>query len=315
MLQRMLGSHSQIHTHPEPHLVTPLNYLGYYHTVDKAPYDHINAANAFREFTEDLPNGEEDYLDALRAYAMTLYERVLSSTEKTFFLDKTPEYGTVLPFLAKLFPKAKYVVLTRHPMAILHSQAHSFFEGDFEAANNTNPVVSRYVGAIGQFLTDKPVDMVRVRYEDLVQNPETEMKRVLDHLGFEFEEAVVNYGSKKHITKSYGDPMSVEKHDRPMTKSVSKWAEDMLARPDALQIAKDIAAELDPDHLEAWGYPAESLFEDLEGAEASSTHVESMNAYRLKRKVLLKLRKNIHHNGFGTAVKQVRYYCDVLLRE
>ena len=46
MLQRMLASHSQIHSHPEPHLITPLHYLGYYAKVDAAPYDHINAAEA-----------------------------------------------------------------------------------------------------------------------------------------------------------------------------------------------------------------------------------------------------------------------------
>ena len=50
LLQRMLGSHAEIHTHPEPHLITPLAYLGYHDIVDKAPYDHINAAEAMRAF-------------------------------------------------------------------------------------------------------------------------------------------------------------------------------------------------------------------------------------------------------------------------
>ena len=88
LLQRMIGSHSRIFTHPEPHLITPLNYLGYYDTVDKAPYDHINAAQAVREFCEELPRGEEDYLDACRAYASTIYQRVLGSTDAEFFLDQ-----------------------------------------------------------------------------------------------------------------------------------------------------------------------------------------------------------------------------------
>src|SRR5688572_18285566 len=90
LLQRMIGSHSEVFTHPEPHLITPLAYLGYHHTVDQAPYDHINAAEAFREFVDELPRGEEDYLDALRAYAGTLYGRVLEGRGKRCFLDKTP---------------------------------------------------------------------------------------------------------------------------------------------------------------------------------------------------------------------------------
>src|SRR5262245_56550133 len=101
LLQRLLASHSGVPSHPEPHLITPLAYLGYYDTVDKAPFDHINAAAAFREFAQELPRGEEDYLDALRAYTSTLYERVLAPTGKHRFLDKTPEYATILPFLVK----------------------------------------------------------------------------------------------------------------------------------------------------------------------------------------------------------------------
>ncbi|RZO53079.1 MAG: hypothetical protein EVA89_29835, partial [Sandaracinaceae bacterium] len=38
LMQRMLSSHSEIYTHPEPHLMTPLAHLGYYDKVDKAPY-------------------------------------------------------------------------------------------------------------------------------------------------------------------------------------------------------------------------------------------------------------------------------------
>ncbi|MFC1609935.1 sulfotransferase [Myxococcota bacterium] len=314
LLQRMLGSHSKVYTHPEPHLLTPLNYLGYFDTVDKAPYDHINAAQAMRELCDELPNGEQDYLDACRAYASTIYERVLATTDKSFFLDKTPAYALVLPFVTKVYPQAKYVVLTRHPIAVLHSQAHSFFGGDFSAAHHTNPIVRPYLDAIGAFMTDQAVPHVRVRYEDLVQEPEPEMRRVLEHLGLEFEPAVVEYGTQKHITKSYGDPKSVERHNRPVTNSLATWAKDLLARPENLELARSIVEELDPNYLEAWGYPKADLFDGIEDHEATATKLSSFDTYRLKRKILLGLRKNIHHNALGAAVKRVRYYCDVLLR-
>ena len=58
MLQRMLGSHSAIFTHPEPHIITPLAHLGYYASVDRAPYDHINAAEALRSRAQHLLPGE-----------------------------------------------------------------------------------------------------------------------------------------------------------------------------------------------------------------------------------------------------------------
>jgi hypothetical protein len=52
-------------------MITPLAYLGYHGTVDKAPFDHINGAEAMRTFVGRLPRGEDDYLDALRAYTDT----------------------------------------------------------------------------------------------------------------------------------------------------------------------------------------------------------------------------------------------------
>ena len=54
LLQRMMGAHAEIFTHPEPHLITPIAHLGVYDNVDKAPYDHINAAEATKAFIAGL---------------------------------------------------------------------------------------------------------------------------------------------------------------------------------------------------------------------------------------------------------------------
>ena len=117
LLMRMLSSHSAIYSRAEPHLLTPLAHLGFYDTVDAAPFDHLQAQQSVREFVADLPRGEADYLDACRAYTDVLYGRMLAARGKgkPFFLDKTPANALVLPFIAKLYPRARYVVLTRHP--------------------------------------------------------------------------------------------------------------------------------------------------------------------------------------------------------
>ncbi|MEL6178382.1 MAG: sulfotransferase [Myxococcota bacterium] len=321
MLQRMIGSHSAIFTHPEPHLMTPLAHLGYYHTVDKAPFDHINAAKAMREFVDELPGGEQDYLDACRAYADTLYGRMLSTrADKLLFLDKTPAYALVTDFLTRVYPKARYVVLTRHPLAILSSYANSFFDGDYDAAYAFNPILDRYVPAIARFLRrSNQTTLHHVRYEDLVQHPDTSLEAIFNFLGLDHESSAVEYGQHDHIKKSFGDP-NVDSHSRPTTRSVHKWARELAADPDTLARVRGIAAGLSDDDLAIWGYPRDTLFEALDHVRAAEGQTaapprERINAYRLQRKVLLRLRKNIHHNQFGRLVKGVRYYCDVLLRD
>ena len=61
LLERMLSSHSQVRGGPEPHLLTPLAYLGVWARVDKAPYDHIVAAIGQQAFVKSLPRQELDY--------------------------------------------------------------------------------------------------------------------------------------------------------------------------------------------------------------------------------------------------------------
>lgn len=314
MLQRMLGSHSQVYTHPEPHLLTPLNYLGYFDAVEKAPYDHINAGLALRELVDELPRGEDDYLDALRAYSDTIYKRVLAPTQKRFFLDKTPAYGLVLPFLAKLYPRANYVVLTRHPMAVHHSVAHSFFDGSYAQAMETNPILRNYVPALGEFLRTKPVNLIRVRYEDLTQDPKQEMLKIAEHIGIGFEEGLVHYGKQTHISKSFGDPMTVHKHAKPVTTSNETWANDLKNRPSDLQEAKALIEALQTEDFDAWGYPLDSFWNALGNAEGNSTQRSAFNRYRVKKQIVRALQRNIHNNRLGRLLKKVRYYCDVLLR-
>ena len=317
LLQRMLGSHSSIQTHPEPHIVTPLAHLGYFATVDRAPYDQINAAEAIREFVSALPAGESDYLDACRAYTDVLYGRMLASSSRQMFLDKTPAYALVLPFLAKLYPRARFVVLTRHPLAVMSSYANSFFEGDWEAALAFNPIVERYLPAIAEFLRQDNVAHHHLRYEDLVSEPESQLAAIFDFLGLPNEESAVNYGEHEHVDKSFGDP-KVRHHKRPNTASLTSWAADLTGDPAKLELARRAVARLDPEDVATWGYDEKTLFAPLEQAQGAKPKRDLrwlLDSYRLKRKMFLALRRDIHSNRLGRTLKRVRYYCDVLLRE
>lgn len=320
LLMRMLSSHSAIYSRAEPHLLTPLAHLGFYDTVEKASFDHLQAQQSVREFVADLPGGERDYLDACRAYTDLLYGRMLAARGKgkPLFLDKTPANALILPFIAKLYPRARYVVLTRHPAAIWSSYANSFFDGDYVAARRFNPILNRYVPAMASFLRERPVPMVRVAYEDLVQRPEEEMRRVFAFLELPFEPGVIDYGTHEHEAKGLGDPLGVQRHTRPVTDSVEKWAQELAADPAKLAIVRDMVGPIDDADLATWGFPRATFFAPVEAAaRAGATPPPAppfFDRYRLQRKVLVTLRRNIHENAFGRVVKQVRLVCDVLLR-
>ena len=318
LLARMLSAHSMIYGRAEPHLITPIAHLGYFGKVQKAPYDPNNAEQAIRELVADLPGGEADYLDALRAYTDALYGKLLAlAPGKRFFLDKTPAYALVLPFLTKLYPKAHYVVLTRHPLAVLSSYVESFFDGDWQVAVAHNPILARYVPALSWMVRDKPVPLVHVRYEDLVKDPETHFRRVCEHLGIPFEARAIAYGESGESFKGLGDPTGVGQHTRPVTTSISKWAAEIAARPDVLALVSKLLDELDPADLETLGYPRAKIVEQLAAAKGAPVPVKAQGPlrYRIERKALVALRRNIHDNALGKLAKRLRFALDVLLRE
>jgi len=313
MLQRMLGSHSQVYTHPEPHIVQPMVFLGYFDRVDAAPYDHINASEAMREYVAALPRGERDYVDACRAYLDVLYARMVEPTGKRYFLDKTPANALALDFLSLVYPGAHYVVLTRHPLAVLCSYAESFFESDLAAAQAYNPILERYVPAIARFLRAGRVPTAHVKYEELVRDPEPHIKQLFEFLGLDHEPGVIEYGEHEHVSKSYGDP-KVTEHSRPVTTSVEKWASFLRADPARLEIARRSVEPLDDRDLEAWGFDREGLLAPLEraGQPPAESRKWKTSRYRLQRRVLMRLRRE---PAVGKVARRVRFYADVILRD
>lgn len=320
MLMRMLNVHNDIYSRPEPHLLTPLAHLGYYGYVDKAPYDQFQAAQSTKQFVEALPGRENDYIEALRAYTDILYGRMLEPTSKRFFLDKTPAYALILPFITTIYPNAKYVVLTRHPFAIFSSFAKSFFDNDWEAAHEFNPILERYIPAIASFIRKEEVPFYHVPYERLVADPEKELQAMCETIGMDYDPGMVNYGDKTLDTQGLGDPIGVAKDKRPNTKSVNKWANEVANNEKRIQLLKDMLTRIDDDDLAVWGYTRESLWEPLQDVDTQTAlavqqQSKKWDRYHMERRLLLTLRKGIHGNFFGRLLTKVRFYCDVLLRE
>lgn len=320
MLARMLGAHSAIHSPAEPHLITPLAHLGYYEKVEKAAYEPHITQQAMREIVRALPGGESDYLDAMRALTDSIYARLLEPTGRSLLLDKTPAYALVLDFLARLYPGAKYVVLTRHPMAVWSSYVESFFDGDHEAAHRHNPMLERYVPKIGRFLRERPVPFVHVRYEELVREPEAQLRRICEHTGVAFEPGMIEYGEQEggrtHTARGLGDPIQAGKELRPTTRSLAKWAQELSGQTGKIEQCEQILGRLYDEDLASWGYARAEIAAEL-GAiprEGGAARRKPLDAHTLERRALVLLRRNIHHNALGRLVRKVRDACDVLLR-
>jgi Sulfotransferase family len=323
LLSRMLGAHSEIFAPEEPHLITPMAHLGYYDSVEAAAYDPVITRAAARELVAALPDGEETYLEALRAYSDSIYRGLLEGGDATSkrLLDKTPAYALSLDFLARLYPRARYIVLTRHPIAVWSSYVDSFFDGDDRAAHAHNPLLERYVPAIARFLRTATVPIHRVHYEDLVQEPEVNARKICSFLDIEYEAGMVDYGSaagaRGESARGLGDPTTVARETRPTTASVTKWVGAARGLVERAALYQEILARLADDDLETWGYPraqieAELAQIDLYGKAAPRP---KLTRYALERKLLVAIRRRIQpENALGKLIRKLRETCDILLR-
>ncbi len=323
LLARMLGAHSAIHAPEEPHLITPLAHLGYFESVESAPYDPVITRQAARALVAALPGGEQAYLAALRAYSDAIYAGLLGSAPRgaKLLLDKTPAYALNLDFLARLYPNARFVVLTRHPLAVWSSYVDSFFDGDDQVAHDHNPLLERYVPAIARFLRDSRVAIHRLRYEALVRDPESHARGLAQFLGLEFEPAMVDYGSaadaRRESSRGLGDPMTVARETRATTKSLAKWAEAATGRPERVGMYREILARLLDTDLETWGYPRAVIESALGAIDLGGRRAPrpALTRYALERKILVALRRHIRPGTrLGGLVRKLREVCDVLLR-
>ncbi len=119
-----------------------------------------------------------------------LGERML--VDKCPHLCATPE---ALPRLEAWFPEARYIWIVRHPGSVIRSlQNMPFAEVMLQGyAPEANEVWIRGNQVIAQFLNGvAPERWLRVRYEDLVEDPRPVMERVCATLGVPFDEATLD---------------------------------------------------------------------------------------------------------------------------
>ena len=125
-------------------------------------------------------------------------QRTLSHRKlgRPFFVDKCPGNFVRTGLIHLMLPNAKIVDIRRHPLdCCLSCFRHYFPEGQpfSHSLTDLGRYYADYVEFMAHFDNVLPGKVHRIVYEQLVENPEREVRRLLDYLNLPFEEECLRF--------------------------------------------------------------------------------------------------------------------------
>ncbi len=149
--------------------------------------------------------------------------RVHRKLGKPFFIDKLPNNFMQIGLIHLILPNAKIIDARRHPMACCFSGFKQNFARGAQYSYGLTDIgryYRDYVALMAHFDAVLPGRVHRVQYEDMIENPEAEVRRLLAYCGLEFEAGCLRfYDSARPVRTA-----SSEQVRRPIFKEgVDHW--------------------------------------------------------------------------------------------
>ncbi|MBL4594254.1 MAG: sulfotransferase [Flavobacteriales bacterium] len=206
LLTSILNAHSQIYANPENNFLLFLaNYLTSKKEFNKEDIAYINKILTLNTNTTlTVWKGKIETNKSPLTKEQLVHEIYMSSSIQTTtkevkaIYDKNPEYTVHVDVLKTIFPDAKYIAITRNYLDNIASRKR-FGVKTRKRFTNTN-WVSIYTLAISwDYYNRKIIRMLdkekifHIRYEDLVEEPITTLKRLFDFIEISYEDEVLNY--------------------------------------------------------------------------------------------------------------------------
>lgn len=190
-----------------------------------------NILNIVSQF-DDMAPTRDGYPESVgkvpAAHLATLGSRYLAQTAplrrgRERFTDKLPNNFSHVGLIHAILPHATVIDARRHPMDACFSTFKQYFaEGQTFSYHlkDLGRYYRCYLSLMDHWDAVLPGKVLRVQYEELVHDPEANIRRLLEHCGLNFEPACLNF----HATQRSVRTASAEQVRQPMyTSGVGYW--------------------------------------------------------------------------------------------
>jgi hypothetical protein len=157
---------------------------------------------------EGIRNLGRRYIDRARDYR---------TTAKKHFIDKLNNNWMRLGLIRLILPKARIIDLRRNALDCCWSNFKMLFAEGAHAANDQRDIAryyKDYVRMVEAVDSAAPGAILQVKYEDLVDEPEAQTRRILQFLGLDYEPACMDF----HLSTAAVATPSSEQVRRPINR-------------------------------------------------------------------------------------------------
>lgn len=201
------------------------------HSCVEGTFELPNVLTIVREFDHSKPGHDaypESVLDAPSPLFAMLGRRYLEETAplrsgRPRFIDKMPNNFSHVGLIHAMLPGATVVDVRRHPLDACFSTYKQYFaEGQSFSydLDDLGRYYRCYLSLMDHWDDVLPGKVLHVRYEDLVREPDSNIRRLLGHCGLDYEPACLAF----HETRRPVRTASAEQVRRPLyTSAVGYW--------------------------------------------------------------------------------------------
>jgi tetratricopeptide (TPR) repeat protein len=212
LLEQILASHSQVEGTMElPNILALAHKLERRHVIGEEPEYPANLADLS---AEDVTRFGEEFIRDTQIYR---------KQGTPFFIDKMPNNFRHIGLISLILPNAKIIDARRSAMGCCFSGFKQLFAEGQEFTYGLTEVGTYYrdyVALMDHWDQVLPSKVLRVRYEEVVADLETQVRRLLDFCELPFEQACLDF----HQTDRAVRTASSEQVRQPLYKSgVDQW--------------------------------------------------------------------------------------------
>lgn len=259
LLQRVLASHEKISTVAEPWVLLPFVYPlkreGVY-----TEYSHAEAYDALQDFCAELPQGESDYLGAVRKAVLDLYQQV-SDEHAEYFLDKTPRYHLIVDEIIRMFPDGRFIFLWRNPLSVIASIMETWGAGKWIIPRFKIDLFDGLQNLI-KVCEERREHLFTLNYEDVVSGNKEIWEKLFEYLGLDFSPLALEEFAGVELRGRMGDSTGVKDYNSLNNEPVEKW-KSILTNPFRKAWCRKYLKWIGRERLAVMGYDLDQMIEDI----------------------------------------------------